>query len=192
MAKKPTNKEKLFVSEYLRCFNGAEAARRAGYSVRSAREIAYDNLTKPHIKAEIEARLKASAMSAEEVLARLSAQARTNIADLIEINADGFASFDFSTEEAKDKLHAVKKIRSKRSRRVEGRGKSAEDWEDESVEVEMYDAQRALEILGRYHNLFTEKDEHGDPITDEQRIARVVAILDAARARRDGQAVARS
>jgi phage terminase small subunit len=181
-------KERVFVDEYLKCWNGAMSARRAGYSVKSAYQIAYEILRKPHIKAEIEERMKQSAMSADEVLARLSEHARGNIADLIEINDEGFASFDFSTDEAKGKLHLVKKIRSKRTRRVEGRGKGAVPWEDESVEVEMYDAQRALEMLGRYHNLFTEKDEDGKPLTDEERIARVMAIYDAARARRDGQA----
>ena len=42
--------------EYLACNNGAEAARRAGYSEHPAKEIAYENLTKPHIKDAIEAK----------------------------------------------------------------------------------------------------------------------------------------
>tara|TARA_X000000950_G_scaffold1680_1_gene1828 strand:+ start:15534 stop:15926 length:393 start_codon:yes stop_codon:yes gene_type:complete len=42
--------------EYLACNNGAEAARRAGYSEHTAKEIAYENLTKPHIKDAIEAK----------------------------------------------------------------------------------------------------------------------------------------
>lgn len=178
------DKQKLFVANYLRCWNGAKAARDAGYSARSAREQAYDLLTNPLIRAEIEAHLKQAVMSADEVLARLSAQASANVADLIEINADGFASFDFSTAGATDKLHAIKKLKTKRTRRIDSKKQT---WEDESVEVELYDSQRALEMLGRYHNLFTEKDDEGKPLTDEQRIARVIVILDAARARRDGQ-----
>ncbi len=42
--------------EYLACSSGAEAARRAGYSENTAKEIAYENLTKPHIKDAIEAK----------------------------------------------------------------------------------------------------------------------------------------
>ncbi len=56
MSKKLTTKEQLFVMEYLACNNGAEAARRAGYSERTAKEIAYENLTKLHIKDAIEAK----------------------------------------------------------------------------------------------------------------------------------------
>tara|TARA_R100000388_G_C7229660_1_gene153874 strand:- start:875 stop:1306 length:432 start_codon:yes stop_codon:yes gene_type:complete len=54
MTKKLTTKEQLFVMEYLACNSGAEAARRAGYSENAAKEIAYENLTKPHIKNAIE------------------------------------------------------------------------------------------------------------------------------------------
>lgn len=54
MTKKLTTKEQLFVMEYLACNSGAEAARRAGYSENAAKEIAYENLTKPHIKDAIE------------------------------------------------------------------------------------------------------------------------------------------
>lgn len=180
-------KEKIFVDSYLIHWNGARAARDAGYSARSAAEIAYDLLRKPHIKAIIEERLKESAMSSQEVLARWTDQARGSMAPFIEVNADGFASLEFSSEEAKDNLHLIKKIRTKRTRRMVGRGERAEPWEDESVEVEIHDPQRALDALSKYHNLYAEKDDDGNPLTDEQRIARVVAILDAARARRAGQ-----
>ena len=49
-----TNKMKMFCLEYMKDFNGAEAARRAGYSKKTARTVASENLTKPDIKAEIE------------------------------------------------------------------------------------------------------------------------------------------
>lgn len=49
-------KQKKFVEEYLIDLNGAQAAIRAGYSKNSAKEIAAENLTKPHIAAEIKKR----------------------------------------------------------------------------------------------------------------------------------------
>lgn len=48
--------QKKFVEEYLIDLNGAQAAIRAGYSKNSAKEIAAENLTKPHIAAEIKKR----------------------------------------------------------------------------------------------------------------------------------------
>lgn len=183
-----TDKERIFVDEYIKCWNGAMAARLAGYSAKTARQIAYENLTKPDIRAEIEKRLKDSAMSADEVISRLSTQARGSMDVFIAVNKEGFASLNFSTAEAKAQLHLVKKIKTRRSRRVVGTGRKAEkeQWEDDLVEIEIHDPQKALDMLAKYHQLYAEKGEDGNPITDDERIARVVAILDRARARRDG------
>ena len=53
---KLTPKQHAFVNEYLICRNGAEAARRAQYKERSARQMAAENLTKPVIQAAIAAK----------------------------------------------------------------------------------------------------------------------------------------
>lgn len=50
-----TPRQQRFVEEYIVCGSGAEAARRAGYSERTARQIAAENLSKPDIQAAIEA-----------------------------------------------------------------------------------------------------------------------------------------
>jgi hypothetical protein len=47
--KKLTPKQQRFVQEYLVDFNGAAAAIRAGYSKKTAKEIASENLTKPNV-----------------------------------------------------------------------------------------------------------------------------------------------
>jgi len=56
-----TPKEIKFCQEYLVDLNGTQAAIRAGYSKRSAKEIASENLTKPNIKKWIEEQQKAIA-----------------------------------------------------------------------------------------------------------------------------------
>ncbi len=45
-----TGKQRSFIKEYLKCSNGSEAARRAGYSIKCAYQHAYENLRKPKIK----------------------------------------------------------------------------------------------------------------------------------------------
>jgi phage terminase small subunit len=50
---KLTEKEEAFCQAYLIDFNGAKAARLAGYSENSAKEIASENLTKLHIRERI-------------------------------------------------------------------------------------------------------------------------------------------
>jgi phage terminase small subunit len=49
-----TDRQERFVVEFLATANGAEAARRAGYSEHTAKEIASENLTKPNVKAAID------------------------------------------------------------------------------------------------------------------------------------------
>ncbi len=60
-------------------FNGAEAARLAKYSPRTARYMAYENLSKPHIAREIKRRLDLMGLSEDEVKGRLGQMARGEI-----------------------------------------------------------------------------------------------------------------
>jgi len=48
-----TTKQKIFIAEYLKDFNGTRAAITAGYSKDSAAVIAHENLRKPNIVKEI-------------------------------------------------------------------------------------------------------------------------------------------
>ena len=53
------NKKQREVAEYyIQCGNAAEAARKAGYSEKTARSIGQENLTKPDISAYIADRMK--------------------------------------------------------------------------------------------------------------------------------------
>ena len=83
MAKKLTLKQRAFVEHYLACWNATKAAILAGYSSRSARVSAANNMSKVAIRAEIERRISEMAMRADEVLLRLGQQARANIADVL-------------------------------------------------------------------------------------------------------------
>ena len=55
---KLTKKQKRFVEEYLVDLNATQAAIRAGYSEKNAKEIGYENLTKLHIREELENAMK--------------------------------------------------------------------------------------------------------------------------------------
>jgi phage terminase small subunit len=83
-----TPKEISFAENYLCTFNATEAAKLAGYSERSARQIGYENLTKPYIqeyiKNKTEANLEMLEITQERVLAELSKIAFANVTDLFE------------------------------------------------------------------------------------------------------------
>ena len=80
-----TEKQRRFADYYIETGNAAEAARRAGYSKRTARSIGKENLTKPYITTYISSRLDAISASrladAREVLEMFTAILRGNITD---------------------------------------------------------------------------------------------------------------
>jgi hypothetical protein len=129
-------------------------------SYDSARAKASAVFAKVNIRAEIEYRLQEDAMRSSEVLKRLGDMARASHMPFIKIADDGFVYFDFSHPEAKANLHLIKKIKTKRERRLVGSGMDAEEWEGEWVEVELHDAAAALRDLGRHFKLFTDKIEN--------------------------------
>lgn len=77
---KLTEKQRRFVDYYIETGNASEAARRAGYSEKTAGWIGQENLQKPTIKAAIDARLKEledkRIAKADEVLEFLTATLR--------------------------------------------------------------------------------------------------------------------
>jgi len=73
--KKLTNKQRIFIDEYLKCFNASEAARRAGYT-GAADVIGPRLLGYVGIKSQIDQRLSESQMSADEALQLLAEMAR--------------------------------------------------------------------------------------------------------------------
>jgi len=54
---KLTPKQQNFIDFYIELGNGTEAAIKAGYSAKTARTIAADNLAKPYIREAVDARL---------------------------------------------------------------------------------------------------------------------------------------
>lgn len=60
-----TAKQKRFCQEYVIDFNGAQAAIRTGYSVKTARMIASENLTKPNIKKYVSDLLESKTLGKE-------------------------------------------------------------------------------------------------------------------------------
>jgi phage terminase small subunit len=58
MEQKLSTKQQLFVDEYCTDFNATQAAIRAGYSQKAARQIGADNMAKTYIKQAIDEKLK--------------------------------------------------------------------------------------------------------------------------------------
>lgn len=87
---KLTLKQKAFADFYIECGNATEAARRAGYSKKTANRIATENLSKPVIKKYIEERLKQMdserVATSEEVMKFLTSVMRGEVKDQLEFD----------------------------------------------------------------------------------------------------------
>ncbi len=140
------NRQRVFIEEYLRCWNASEAARRAGYkgraNVRGAQLLA--NVS---ISAAIKARLTELQMSADEVLIRFADQARGSMESFIDPD---LGRIDLTKAEQAGKLHLIKSFR-------RSTGKT------ETVAIELYDAQNALVQIGRTLGMFVDKIAPVDP-----------------------------
>lgn len=140
--KKLTRKQEVFISEYLRCFNGAEAARRAGYSEASARKTASLLLADADINRQIQTRIAEIHMSADEALKLTADIARGDIGDLIDDNG----LLDLRTARTKDMTKLIKKIKQKTITRI-GKSDTDDDVEITEIEFEMYPSDAAQERI---------------------------------------------
>lgn len=164
--------DRAFIDEYIS--NGYNATQaylkvhpKSGYE--SARASGSRLLTFDNIKQALEREFEARTMKKAEVLSRLSDQARGTHYHFIEVNKDdGSIYFDFSSPEAMAYLHLIKKIKTKRNRRILGKGEDAEAWESEWVEVELHDPQAALKLIGEHEGIFKKDEGDGEKFTAPQ------------------------
>lgn len=88
---KLTPKQKAFADAYIETGNQTEAARRAGYSEKCAKQVASENMTKPDVSAYIQSRmaeLEAQRVaSADEVMRFFSSVMRGEVKDQFGLDA---------------------------------------------------------------------------------------------------------
>lgn len=140
-------KQQVFIERYLVGWNGAEAARLAGYSPKTAREQATRLLANVHMKAVIAERLRELTATADEVWARLTAMSRADMGDFV----DSRGNPDWETMRANGVTRLVKKTKTKTTIISKSEG---EDMEIHEVEVELYDAQAATVQLAKLLAMF--------------------------------------
>lgn len=149
--KELTPKEELFVNRYVVDFNGAASARDVGYSEHTAREIAAELLTKPHIQKrlkEIQRKLiQKNEDLAQQVIDELKKVGFSNIQNFIDSDN---TIIDISGVDS-SKAAAVSSL--KKSVTTFGDGKGNEG-KKEVVELKMWDKISALEKIGRHLGIF--------------------------------------
>jgi phage terminase small subunit len=156
------SKRKIFIDEYLKSWNATEAAKKAGYSEKTAYSSGQRLLKNVEVEKEIQNRLSASAMSADEVIEAIGEIGRADISDFVEIDDETgrLKNINFAKAKKAGKLNLIKSITPTAN----------------GLKIELHDRMRALELMGKHHKLFTENVDimsDGKPInlgllTDEQ------------------------
>lgn len=137
------NKQKLFADEYLIDLNATQAAIRAGYSERSAYSTGERMLKNAEVQEYIEKRLeeKEDALIAkqDEVLKYLTSVMRRKKMETVVVTLKKRKSY--FNEEGKKVIE------------------DGEEAEVVKIPAKLSDANKAAELLGKYHTLFTDKTQ---------------------------------
>lgn len=138
---KLTAKQQKFADYYIELGNAAEAARKAGYSKRTARSIGQENLTKPDVK--------------EYISKRLDELANERVADQREVLE--FLTRLVRREESDQVVVTLKKPTSVMLKNKDGKSYSKFAYEDVDdvvdVKTKNSDAIKAADILSRLQGM---------------------------------------
>ena len=151
MSSKLNDRQKRFADEYLIDFNATEAAKRAGYSEKTAYSMGSENLKKPDILAYIEKRKKA----------RIDRTQITQDKVIIELAKIAFADgMDFATVGKRNRvlLTPTEDLPLEKRAAVASVKKGAKG----AVEVKTYDKVKALELLGKHLGLWDKTAGSGE------------------------------
>ena len=153
---KLTPKMIRFCEEYMIDMNAAQAAIRAGYSRKAAKEIAYENLTKPHIQkliSKLKKRILTKAvLTAQETLEEASIIARSSLENYVDIDElTGVIKAKGFNEMPKDAIRALQSVEENRAIKESADGKDVVVYD--KIKFKTHPKMRAIEFLGKFHGL---------------------------------------
>ncbi|KXZ17904.1 terminase [Bacillus nakamurai] len=141
---KLTEKQKRFADFYIELGNATEAARKAGYSQKTAKSIGQENLTKPDIKSYIKERLAEKdaerVASQDEILEFLTAVMRGEKTEQIPVGiGEGAQELEDKDPYLKDRVKAAELLGKRHgmwTEKVDMTGEFAVQFIDDSGDVE--------------------------------------------------------
>ena len=175
---KLTERQRAFVVEYICDLNATQAAIRAGYNQRTARQTGAENLSKPVIQTEIMAamaeREKRTGITADRVLAELAAIAFADTTHAIEIK-NGQVVVKDTAGLSSDTRRAIAEI------------KQTTSLNGGSLSLKFHDKKGALELLGRHLGIFDYQE--ADDIPKPTQV--IINVVDGRRTEREGEELKR-
>lgn len=165
-----TPQQEIFCLEYLKDFNATKAAKRAGYSEKTARQMGSENLSKPYIRKRLRDSLDAvlgdKAEDVKAIINELRIIAFSDIRDFV--SWDGTGSRKLIDEATGKTYHSFRTtIRAPGDMGDKGRAlaeiSETEGAMSSSRKVKLHDKLRAIELMGKFYKIFTDKIEHTSP-----------------------------
>lgn len=148
------DRQRLFVEEYLADLNQTQAAIRAGFSPKTAKQKACNMMKKPNIREAVDKamaeRSKRTGINADRVLLELGRCGLYNALDFI--NAKDATVMDNATA---DDGAAIASVKVKTT--------PTENGNIVEREIKLVDKLKALELAGRHLGMFIDKTEHSGP-----------------------------
>lgn len=169
-------KEERFVAEYLKDLNATQAYIRAGYAAKAANKNGPALLSRPRVAAAIQAahqrQIERIEINADQVLRELALIAFADVAQ---------ACHDDGT------LRPLSEMPASIRRTIVGL-ETAEvaDLGTINRKVKFERKIPALELLGKYLGMWTERVEVTGPLTEEERAQRIAELMERARSRQGG------
>ncbi|AIW03636.1 terminase small subunit [Bacillus phage Pascal] len=175
-----TPKQQMFVKEYLIDLNATQAALRAGYSAKTAKQMGTENLSKPIIQSEIQKHMNTRAekvdISSERILQELAAIAFHDANDVVYVDEVEYISDWKTIKKATETEPEVKEPIMEISQRVvvknlseltplQRKSIASIKQGKEGIEIKFYDKIKAAELLGKHMKLFADKIEHSGEVT---------------------------
>ncbi|KNB70125.1 hypothetical protein ADS79_26885 [Brevibacillus reuszeri] len=162
-----SDKQRLFVMEYMRDFNATRAAMAVGYSKKTAYAIGWENLRKPQIQAEIKRQKEAIVddlgVGVQRVIAEYMKIAFADISEYVEFGQqevpmfteEGMPINDPKTGEQMTYKRNFVAIRD--SGEVDGTLINEVKQGKDGVSIKLHDKMKALEKLEKYIGFMTEE-----------------------------------
>ncbi|RKJ00405.1 terminase small subunit [bacterium D16-54] len=145
---KLTEKQRRFVDEYLIDLNATQAAIRAGYSVKTAKDIGCQNLAKLNIQQAVSEQMaersKRTGVNQDRIVLELAKIAFVNAADVIDSDDATIKAGATADDTAAIQSVKVKVIPTKEGEGVER-------------EIRLNDKLKALELLGKHLGMWNDK-----------------------------------
>jgi len=152
---KQERQQEQFCLEYVIDFNGAQAAIRAGYSKRSAKEQASRLLTHAHIQARITEltleRQKRARKNGDDVIRELENIGFSRLNNIVEFNESGMQFVSRSDEIDDDAMAALESVEV-----TEIISKTDDGNDMLKTKVKLSAKVPALNLLAKHHNLLNE------------------------------------